>query len=221
MAHQLYNCAQHHHISNFFFFFAKANPIIGQRAPEIEGMALVNGQFKKIKLDDYKGKYLILFFYPMDFTFVCPTEIIAFDNAYEEFKKMNCEIVGISTDSVYCHLAWTQSPRKEGGLGPMKIPLIGDVSHDISKAYNVLITSGENKGVDLRGTFIIDPNGILRISSYNDLPIGRSVAEFKRLLEAIQFHAEHGEVCPANWQKGEKTIKPEPKKSLEYFSNIA
>lgn len=144
---------------------------------------------------------------------------MAFNDLYDEFKEMGCEIIGASTDSVYSHLAWSQKPRKEGGLGDLKIPLIGDVSQELSKAYNVLINSGDNKGVDLRGTFIIDKDQILRIACYNDTPIGRSTLEFKRLLEAIQFYENNGEVCPANWNKGGSTIRPDPEGSLEYFKS--
>ncbi|KAI8823593.1 thioredoxin-like protein [Fimicolochytrium jonesii] len=195
-------------------------PIIGKKAPNFSTQALVDGQFKKVSLDDYKGKYVVLFFYPMDFTFVCPTEIIAFSDRVEEFRKLNAEVIAASTDTVFSHLAWTNQPRKDGGLGEMKIPILADVTKKVSSDYGVLITEGDDEGVALRGTFIIDPEQNLRIAHVNDLPIGRNVSEYIRLVEALRFHAEHGEVCPANWQKGGATIKTDPKASKEYFNKI-
>ncbi|KAI8824509.1 peroxiredoxin-2 [Fimicolochytrium jonesii] len=193
-------------------------PIIGKKAPVFNTQALVDGQFKKVSLDDYKGKYVVLFFYPMDFTFVCPTEIIAFSDKIEEFRKLNTEVIAASTDTVFSHLAWTNQPRKQGGLGEMKIPILADVTKKVSSDYGVLISDGDDAGVALRGTFIIDPEQSLRIAHVNDLPIGRNVDEYIRLIEALRFHAEHGEVCPANWKKGGATIKTDPNASKEYFS---
>lgn len=187
---------------------------IGAPAPNFEGMAVVDGQFKKISLADYKGKYLVLFFYPLDFTFVCPTEIIAFADRVEEFKKIGCEVVGCSTDSHFAHLAWTNLPRKQGGLGEMKIPLLSDLTHNISKAYGVY---NEESGLDFRGLYIIDNKGNLRQIIVNDIPVGRSVDETLRLVAAIQFVEAHGEVCPANWKPGGATMKPDVKGSLSYF----
>jgi alkyl hydroperoxide reductase subunit AhpC len=183
-------------------------------APAFSATALVNGEFKKVSLSDYKGKYVVLFFYPLDFTFVCPTEITAFSDKVEEFKKLNTEVIACSVDSVYSHLAWTQIPRKQGGLGEMKIPILADLTKQISKDYGVLI---EEDGIALRGLFIIDGKGILRQITVNDLPVGRNVEEILRLVEAFQFTDEHGEVCPANWKKGKKTMKADPSKSKEYF----
>ncbi|KAI9098836.1 thioredoxin-like protein [Phlyctochytrium arcticum] len=195
-------------------------PVIGHKAPEFKGTSVFDGQFKDINLDQYKGKYVVLFFYPMDFTFVCPTEIIAFSDRVEEFRKLNCEVVACSTDTRFSHLAWVQQPRKEGGLGDMKIPILADPTKKIATDYGVLITDGEDAGVALRGTFIIDPEQKLRIAHINDLPIGRNVSEYVRLVEALRFNAEHGEVCPAQWEKGGKTIKPDPKGSKEYFGKV-
>ncbi|GAB0096752.1 peroxiredoxin-2 [Sergentomyia squamirostris] len=188
---------------------------IQQRAPEFKGTAVVNGDFKEISLNDYKGKYLVLFFYPLDFTFVCPTEIIAFSDRIDEFRKVNTEIVGVSVDSHFSHLAWTNLERKNGGLGQLSYPLLADITKEISRDYDVLL---EENGISLRGLFIIDPNGILRQITVNDLPVGRSVDETLRLIKAFQFVEKHGEVCPANWSdKNPDTIKPTVKASKEYF----
>eukprot|EP01028_Stygiella_incarcerata_P012776 TRINITY_DN80443_c0_g1_i1.p2 TRINITY_DN80443_c0_g1~~TRINITY_DN80443_c0_g1_i1.p2 ORF type:complete len:196 (-),score=60.93 TRINITY_DN80443_c0_g1_i1:181-768(-) len=188
--------------------------IIGAPAPHFEGEAVVDGMFQKISLDQCKGKWLIFFFYPMDFTFVCPTEIIAFSDRVKEFHDLGAEVVTCSTDSQYSHLAWISQSRKEGGLGKMNIPVLSDITKSISRDYGVLI---EDAGVALRGLFLIDPKGVLRQITVNDLPVGRSVDETLRLLRAFQFVEEHGEVCPANWQPGADTIKPDPKASLDYF----
>jgi alkyl hydroperoxide reductase subunit AhpC len=188
---------------------------IGQPAPDFEGVAVVNGEFKNIKLTDYKGKYVVLFFYPLDFTFVCPTEIIAFSDRAQEFNTLNTEVIACSTDSHFSHLAWTNTPRKQGGLGEMKIPLLADKSMKISRAYGVL---NEDAGIDFRGLFIIDGQGKLRQSTINDLPVGRSVDETLRLVQAFQYTDKHGEVCPAGWKPGAATIKPNPTDSKDYFS---
>jgi peroxiredoxin (alkyl hydroperoxide reductase subunit C) len=186
-------------------------------APDFKGNAVVNGDFKEIQLSDFKGKYLVLFFYPLDFTFVCPTEIIAFSERINEFKELNTEVVGCSTDSHFSHLSWINLPRKAGGLGGLKYPLLSDFQKKISKDYDVLI---ENEGIALRGLFLIDPKGVLRQMTVNDLPVGRSVDETLRLIKAFQFVEKHGEVCPANWdpKTNPNTIKPNPKESLEYFA---
>jgi len=183
-------------------------------APHFQGTAVVNGQFKEVDLNDYKGKYVVLFFYPLDFTFVCPTEIIAFSDRAEEFRKIGCEVIACSTDSHFSHLAWIERSRKSGGLGEMNIPLLADKSMVISKAYGVL---KEDDGVSFRGLFIIDKNQILRQITVNDLPVGRDVDETLRLVQAFQFTDEHGEVCPAGWRPGKKTMKPNPKESQAYF----
>ncbi|KAJ0394509.1 hypothetical protein ATCC90586_007838 [Pythium insidiosum] len=186
-------------------------------APEFTAQAVVDGEFKTVSLKDYRGKYVVLFFYPLDFTFVCPTEIIAFSEKAEAFRQIGCEVLGCSTDSKFSHLAWINTPRKKGGLGEMQIPLIADYNKEIARAYNVVIEEGEDAGVALRGAFIIDREGNLRQMTVNDLPVGRNVDEILRLVEAFQFVDEHGEVCPANWKKGAKTMKADPKGSLEYF----
>jgi len=186
-------------------------------APPFEGMAVINRQFKQIKLSDYSGKWLILFFYPLDFTFVCPTEITAFSDRAEDFKANNCEVVACSTDSHFSHLAWINTPRKEGGLGDMKIPVLSDFNKEISTQYGVLL---KELGAALRGLFLIDPKGVIKHICVNDLPVGRSVDEALRTLQAFQFVEKHGEVCPANWKPSSASIKPNPEGSKEYFKKV-
>ncbi|CAH1404396.1 unnamed protein product [Nezara viridula] len=192
-------------------------PRVQAPAPDFHGIAVINNEFKDIKLADYTGKYLYLFFYPLDFTFVCPTEIIAFSDRIKEFEEINTSVVGVSCDSHFSHLAWINTPRKSGGLGDLKYPLLSDFKKSIAKSYNVLIDSD---GVALRGSFIIDPVGIVRQITVNDLPVGRSVDEVLRLIKAFQFVDKHGEVCPANWNPDKPTIKPNPKGSQEYFNKV-
>jgi len=184
-------------------------------APEWRGTAVVKGEFKDISLSDYKGKYLVFFFYPLDFTFVCPTEIIAFSDRAEEFRSIGCEVVACSTDSHFSHLAWVNTTRKQGGLGDMNIPLLADKTCDIARAYGVL---KEDEGIAFRGLFIIDHKGNLRQITINDLPVGRSVDETLRLVQAFQFTDKHGEVCPAGWKPGKATMKPDTKNSKSYFA---
>jgi peroxiredoxin (alkyl hydroperoxide reductase subunit C) len=195
---------------------ANVVPAISKPAPVFKGVAVVDGAFKDISLEDYKGKYVVLFFYPLDFTFVCPTEIISFSDRAEEFRKLNCEVIACSTDSHFSHLAWVNTPRKQGGLGEMKIPLLADKSMDVAKAYGVL---KEDAGIAFRGLFIIDAEGNLRQVIVNDLPVGRDVDEVLRLVQAYQFTDVHGEVCPANWKPGGKTMQADPKGSKKYFES--
>ncbi|KAI5719723.1 peroxiredoxin 1 [Diaphorina citri] len=192
-------------------------PALEKPAPEFEGQAVVNGQFKNIKLSQYKGQYVVLFFYPLDFTFVCPTEIIAFSDRAEEFKKINTQVIACSTDSHFSHLAWCNIPRNKGGLGDMAIPILSDKSMSIARSYGVL---NEETGIPYRGLFIIDDKQNLRQITINDLPVGRSVDETLRLVQAFQFVAEHGEVCPAGWKPGSKTMKADPSGSQEYFKTV-
>ena len=180
-----------------------------------------DGSFKEVSYaTDYAGKYLVLFFYPLDFTFVCPTEIIAFSDRAKEFADISCNLVACSVDSQFCHLAWTKTERKKGGLGAMNIPILADVSKKIATDYGVLLTDGEDNGVALRGLFIVDAKGILRQITINDLPVGRSVDETLRLVQAFQFNDVHGQVCPANWKPGQKTMAADPKGSQEYFGAV-
>jgi len=187
-------------------------------APDFSGQAVVNGEFKDICLSQYKGKYVVLLFYPADFTFVCPTEIIAFSERAEEFRKEGCEVIAISTDSHFTHLAWVNTPREAGGLGKMNIPLLADRTQQISANYGVL---KEDEGVAFRGLFIIDGNGVLRQITVNDLPVGRDVDETLRLVQAFKFTDEHGEVCPAGWRKGKKTMKPTKEGVSNYLASQA
>jgi len=186
-------------------------------APAFKAQAVVDGQFKEVSLADYQGKYVVVYFYPLDFTFVCPTEIIAFSDRIAEFKDIGCDVIGISTDSHFSHLAWINQPRKQGGLGGLSYPLVSDFNKNISRDYGVLI---EEAGIALRGLFIVDPSGVLRQMSVNDLPVGRSVDETLRLIKAFQFVEKNGEVCPANWTPESPTIKPSPEGSLEYFEKV-
>ncbi len=168
---------------------------VGKQAPDFKAQALLpDGSFKEVKFADYRGKWVVIFFYPLDFTFVCPTEIQGFNLKYDEFKKLGAEVLTASTDSVYSHKAWT-----EKGLGKVKFPMIGDTNHEVSRAFGVLV---EEKGVSLRGTFIIDAQGIVRSAVVNDLPVGRSVDETLRTVQAFQT----GELTPCNWKPGEKTL---------------
>ncbi|XP_072950201.1 2-Cys peroxiredoxin BAS1, chloroplastic [Typha angustifolia] len=194
-------------------------PLVGNVAPDFEAEAVFDQEFIKVKLSDYIGKkYVILFFYPLDFTFVCPTEITAFSDRHSEFEKLNTEILGVSIDSVFSHLAWVQTDRKSGGLGDLKYPLISDVTKSISKSYGVLIP---DQGIALRGLFIIDKEGVIQHSTINNLAIGRSVDETMRTLQALQYVQENpDEVCPAGWKPGEKSMKPDPKLSKDYFAAI-
>ncbi|CAN3376075.1 hypothetical protein DIURU_001970 [Diutina rugosa] len=186
-------------------------------APSFTKTAVVDGTFETVSLEDYKGKWVLLAFIPLAFTFVCPTEIIAYSEAAKKFAEKDCQVLFASTDSEYSLLAWTNVARKDGGLGPVDIPLVADTNHSLSKDYGVLI---EEEGIALRGIFLIDPKGTLRQITINDLPVGRSVDESLRLLEAFQFTDKHGEVCPANWQPGADTIKPEVDSSKEYFNKV-
>lgn len=190
-------------------------------APDFSCQAMHNGEFRTVSLKDYKGKYLVLFFYPLDFTFVCPTEILAFSDRSEEFQKLGAELVGASIDSGFSHLAWWNTARKDGGIAGVKIPLLADVTKAVAKAYDVLIEDGDDNGVALRGLFVIDPEGKLRHITVNDLPLGRSVGEALRVIQALKFHAENGDVCPADWKPGAESMKADPKGSKAYFAKVA
>jgi peroxiredoxin 2/4 len=188
---------------------------VGQLAPEFMATAVVDQQFKTVKLSDYQGKYVIILFYPLNFTFVCPTEIIAFSDRYEEFNRLNAEILGISVDSEFSHLAWIQTERKLGGLGDIAYPLISDIKKEISAAYNVL---DPETGVALRGLFLIDTEGVLQYATINNMAFGRSVDETLRILQAVRHVQTHPEeVCPVGWQPGDKTMISDPVKSKAYF----
>ena len=185
-------------------------PRVLEPAPDFEGQAWFDGMIQTIKLSDYRGKWVVLFFYPFDFTFVCPTEICAFSDDFANFESINCQLIGASCDPVFVHREFALRERKLGGVAPLKIPLLSDSSHEISKKYGCDIWRGECKGATFRATYIIDPNGIIRHISMNDTPVGRSVEEVLRLVQAFQFTDENGEVCPTNWKKGGKSMKPIP-----------
>lgn len=189
---------------------------VQQPAPDFKAQAVVNGAFQTVSLSDYKGKYLVLFFYPLDFTFVCPTEILAYNDRADEFRKLGAEVVGASVDSEYTHLAWINTPRKEGGIQGVTIPLLADLNKKIAADYGVLLPDG----VALRGTFVIDPKGVLRTITIHDLPVGRSVDEAIRQVQAVKFADEHGEVCPAEWKPGKDSMKADPTGSKEYFKKV-
>ena len=188
---------------------------VAKEAPNFCAKAVMpDGSFKDISLKDYRGKYVVLFFYPLDFTFVCPTEIIAFSEAASQFEALGVQLLGCSVDSHFTHLAWRNTPRKQGGLGDIRYPLVADLDKKICEMYEVLLPAG----IALRGLFLIDKEGIVRHQTVNDLPLGRSVSEALRMIKALQFFESHGEVCPANWSEGSATIKPDPQASREFFS---
>ncbi|KAL4424932.1 hypothetical protein ABPG77_009661 [Micractinium sp. CCAP 211/92] len=198
-------------------FYPEPEVEVGEAAPDFSLPAVVDGEVKQVSLADYKGKYVILFFYPKDFTFVCPTEIIAFSDRAKEFEALNCQLLACSTDTPEVHLAWIKTPRKRGGLGYMQIPILADVTKAVSARYGTL---KRDAGIALRGLFLINPEGALEHITVNNFPIGRNVDEALRTLQAVQYVAEHGEVCPAGWKPGEKTMVADPEKSLEYFETV-
>jgi alkyl hydroperoxide reductase subunit AhpC len=190
--------------------------LVQQEAPDFAAQAVMpDGSFAEVKLSDYRGKHVLLFFWPLDFTFVCPTEIIAFSDAAAEFEKLGVQILGVSVDSHYTHFAWTQTSRDQGGIGKTAYPLVADLSKKIAKKYGVLLKGG----IALRGLFLIDKEGIVRHQVVNDLPLGRSVDEALRMVQALQFFENNGEVCPANWKEGSSTIKPTIDASKSFFEN--
>ena len=192
---------------------------VTREAPDFVATAVMpDNSFKEdFKLSDYRGKYVILFFYPLNFTFVCPSEILAFNKAVEQFQENNCQIIGISIDSHFSHFAWKNTPVNDGGIGNIQFPLVSDLDKSISKQYEVLLESG----IALRGLFLIDREGIVRHKVVNDLPLGRNVNEALRMLHALQFTEQHGEVCPANWQQGEDAMEPTKEGVSAYLSKHA
>jgi peroxiredoxin 2/4 len=191
--------------------------LVGKTAPDFEAAAVVNGSeiVENFKLSDYKGKTIVLFFYPLDFTFVCPTELHAFQNKIEEFKSRNVEVIGVSVDSQFSHFSWLNTPVAKGGIEGVKYPLVADLNKTISQDYDVLV---EGAGIAYRGLFLIDENFTVRHQVVNDLPLGRSIDEAIRMVDALQFFEENGEVCPANWHKGEKSMKADQAGLEEYFA---
>jgi peroxiredoxin (alkyl hydroperoxide reductase subunit C) len=193
--------------------------LVTKQAPDFTATAVMgDGSFKEnFKLSDYRGKYVILFFYPLDFTFVCPSEIIAFDKVLSQFHDKNCEVIGVSVDSQFSHWAWRNTPVNNGGIGEIQYPLVADLDKTISRQYGVLL----DMGVALRGTFLIDKEGVVRHAVVNDLPLGRSVEEALRMVDALIFHETHGDVCPANWKDGEDAMKPTAEGVADYLSKNA
>jgi peroxiredoxin (alkyl hydroperoxide reductase subunit C) len=195
--------------------------LVGKKAPDFTAAAVLSngeiiGQFQLSEVT--KNKYAVLFFYPLDFTFVCPSELIALDNRIKEFENRNCMVIGISIDSQFTHSAWRNTPVNQGGIGPVQYPLVADVNHHICQSYGIEHPTAH---VALRGTFIIDTEGNVVSQIVNDLPLGRSIDEILRLVDASQFHTKHGEVCPANWNKGDLAIKPTAKGIAEFLSEKA
>lgn len=191
--------------------------LVGNKAPDFKANAVINGEIKEgVTLADFKDKWKVLYFYPLDFTFVCPTEITAFHDHLDKFKEINCEVIGCSVDSEFSHLAWSQKPRTEGGIGTIGYPILADITKSIARNYGVLL----DDSVALRGTFIIDDKNVIQQCSINNLGVGRNVEEVLRLVEGYQYVAKNGEVCPAGWNKGGDTMKPDPKGSQEYFSKL-
>lgn len=190
--------------------------LVTKPAPDFSAAAVMpdNQINEEFKLSDYKGKYVLIFFYPLDFTFVCPSEIIAFNRAISEFESRNTQLIGISVDSQFSHFAWKNTEPKAGGIGQVQFPLVADLSKTISRDYGVLF----DESVALRGLFLIDKEGIVRHSVINDLPLGRNVEEALRMVDALQFFEEHGEVCPANWHKGDKGMTPSAEGVASYLA---
>ncbi len=188
--------------------------LVTKEAPDFQATAVMpDGSFNAdFKLSDYKGKTVVLFFYPLDFTFVCPTEIVGFDKSIQEFEKRDVQVIGVSVDSQFSHFAWRNTDRKDGGIGEVQYPLVADLSKKISTDYGVLV----NGAIALRGLFLIDKEGVVRHQLVNDLPLGRSIDEALRMVDALQTFEEVGEVCPANFNKGDDTMKPTQEGLEEY-----
>lgn len=188
--------------------------LVGKLAPNFKAKIVVKGRVEEFALSSLHGQYVLLFFYPLDFTFVCPTELHAFQEKLGEFEKRGTRVLGCSIDSHFTHAAWLNTPRQKGGIHGVEYPLISDINKDIARAYGVL---KEDEGIAYRGLFLIDKKGVVRHQVVNDLPLGRSVDEALRLVDALAFHENHGEVCPANWQVGQKALKATTEGLVEYF----
>ncbi len=192
--------------------------LVTKEAPDFTAQAVMpDNTFAELKLSAYRGKYVILLFYPLDFTFVCPSEIIAFDKKLTAFKEKNCEVIGVSVDSHFSHWAWKNTPVDKGGIGNVQFPIVADIKKEIARAYGVLL----DESVALRGLFLIDKSGTVRHTVINDLPLGRNVDEALRMLDALQFTEKHGEVCPANWRAGDEGMKPTAEGVAGYLAKHA
>jgi peroxiredoxin (alkyl hydroperoxide reductase subunit C) len=192
--------------------------LVTQPAPDFKAQAVMpDNSFQEISLSDYKGKYVVLFFYPLDFTFVCPSELIAFDHRIQEFKERGVEVIGVSVDSHFSHLAWKNTAIENGGIGNVQYPLVADITKSIARDYDVLV----NDAVALRGSFLINKDGVVEHQVVNNLPLGRDIDEMLRMVDALQFTEEHGEVCPAGWQKGKAGMKGSTEGVAEYLADHA
>jgi len=192
--------------------------LVTKEAPDFTAQTVMpDNTFQDLTLSSYRGKYVVLFFYPLDFTFVCPSEIIAFDKKLAQFKEKNTELIGVSIDSHFTHLAWKNTPVDQGGIGQVQYPLVADLNKNISRDYGVLI----NDAIALRGLYLIDKEGIVRHEVVNDLSLGRNVDEVLRMIDALQFTEKHGEVCPANWKEGDEAMKPTAEGVAEYLAKHA
>ena len=193
--------------------------LVGKQAPDFTASAVINGTqiVDNFTLSSIQDKYIVLFFYPLDFTFVCPTELHAFQEKLESFKEKNVELIGCSIDSKFSHLAWLNTPKTKGGIEGIEYTLVSDINKTIAAQYDVLV---EGEGIAYRGLFIIDKKGVVRHQLINDLPLGRNVDEALRLVDAIEFHETHGEVCPANWTKGEKAMQADTEGLETYFQDV-
>lgn len=193
--------------------------LVGKFAPDFKAKAVVEGKIvNDFSLLHYRGNYVVFFFYPLDFTFVCPTELHAFQDDLEEFESRQAQVVGCSVDSCYSHLAWLNTPRNKGGIADVTYPLVSDLNKTISRDYDVLIPQ---EGIAYRGLFLIDKEGVVRHQIINDLPLGRSVDETLRILDALIYFEKNGEVCPANWQQGKQTFKPSSEGLKKYFASVS
>ena len=193
--------------------------LVGKQAPVFKAQAVMpDGSFAPLSLEAYRGRTVVLFFYPLDFTFVCPSEILAFHNQAAAFAERDTDVIGISVDSHFTHRAWRNTPVTEGGIGAISFPLVSDLTKSIARDYDVLTADG---GVAYRGLFLIDKDGIVRHQVVNDLPLGRSVDEALRMVDALAFHQAHGEVCPANWRSGEEAMKPSAEGVAQYLTKHA
>jgi len=192
--------------------------LVAHKAPDFTAMAVMgDNSFNKLTLSSLRGKYVILFFYPLDFTFVCPSEILAFDEVLDQFKERETEIIGVSIDSEYTHLAWKEKSPDDGGIGSIRFPLVADLNKNIARSYGVLYQDE----VALRGLFLIDKEGIIRHAVVNDIPLGRSISEALRMVDALRFHELKGDVCPANWSEGKEGMKPTRDGVVDYLSKFA
>ncbi len=193
--------------------------LVAGQAPDFVATAVMGDDSfdEQFSLSSLRGKHVVLFFYPLDFTFVCPSEILAFDERLDEFHERGCEVVGVSVDSHYTHLAWRRTAAENGGIGKIRYPLVSDLKKNIARDYGVLL----DEEIALRGLFLIDREGVVRHALVNDLPLGRNVDEALRMLDALRFHEEHGDVCPANWKQGEEGMKPTSQGVVDYLSKYA